>query len=129
MHQLTIFFDGHCPLCAKEINALRARDNKQRLKFENIHAADFSYRYPYIDIVKADRALHGQLADGTMIYGLDVTAKAWSLVDAHRWIQMLRWPVIRWFTDIGYRLFAGLRHPIGKLMGRAKICDTDHCKR
>ncbi|MEX1199485.1 MAG: DCC1-like thiol-disulfide oxidoreductase family protein [Methylophaga sp.] len=90
----------------KEINALQARDIKQRLKFENIYAADFVYRYPYIDIVKADHALHGQLADGSMIYGLDVTAKAWALVDAHRWIQVLRWPVIRWFTDIGYRSFA-----------------------
>ncbi len=129
MQQLTIFFDGDCPICAKEINALRARDSKQRLKFENIHAADFVYRYPYIDIVKADRVLHGQLADGSMIYGLDVTAKAWSLVDAHSWIQMLRWPVIRWFSDLSYRLFARLRHPIGRLMGCAKTCDTGKCGR
>ncbi len=129
MQQLTIFFDGDCPLCAKEINALRARDSKQRLKFENIHATDFVYRYPYIDIVKADRVLHGQLANGSMIYGLDVTAKAWSLVDAHRWIQMLRWPVIRWFSDLSYCLFARLRHPIGRLMGRAKTCDTGKCGR
>ncbi len=129
MHHLTIFFDGNCPLCIKEINALQARDIKQRLKFENIYAADFVYRYPYIDIVKADRALHGQLADGRMIYGLDVTAKAWALVGAHQWIQILRWPVIRWFTDMGYRLFAGLRHPIGRLMGRDKTCDTDQCNR
>lgn len=129
MHQLTIFFDGNCPLCAREINALRARDIKQRLKFENIYAADFIYRYPYIDVVKADRALHGQLADGSMIYGLDVTAKAWAMVGAHRWIQILRWPVIRWFADFGYRLFAGLRHPLGRLMGRDKSCDNDQCIR
>ncbi|HET8807658.1 MAG TPA: DCC1-like thiol-disulfide oxidoreductase family protein, partial [Methylophaga sp.] len=76
-----------------------------------------------------DRALHGQLADGSMIYGLDVTAKAWALVDAHRWIQILRWPLIRWFTDTGYRLFARLRHPIGRLMGRDKTCDTGKCVR
>lgn len=125
MHHLTIFFDGNCPLCEREITALRNRDHKNRLQFENIHAIDFTYRYPYIDISKADRMLHGQLADGAMIYGLDVTAKAWALVDAYRWIQILRWPVIRWFSDIGYRLFARLRHPLGRLLGR---CDNGQCK-
>ncbi|MDX1573845.1 MAG: DUF393 domain-containing protein [Methylophaga sp.] len=129
MQQLTIFFDGDCPLCAKEINALQARDSLHQLKFENIYDDSFASRYPDIDIVKADRVLHGQLPDGSMIYGLDVTANAWKLVNAHHWIQMLRWPVIRWFTDIGYRLFAGLRHPIGRLMGRGKTCDIDKCKR
>lgn len=128
MQQLTIFFDGNCPLCAREISALRARDRQQRITFENIYAADFARRYPAIDIVKADRTLHGQLADGTMIYGLDVTAKAWRLVEAHRWIQVLRWPVIRWFTDTGYLLFARLRHPLGRLLGRAKACDSGSCK-
>ncbi|MDT8310533.1 MAG: DUF393 domain-containing protein [Methylophaga sp.] len=129
MQQLTIFFDGNCPLCAREISALRVRDSQQRITFENIYADDFARRYPAIDIIKADRILHGQLADGTMIYGLDVTAKAWRLADAHGWIQILRWPVIRWFTDICYRLFSGLRHPVGRLMGREATCDTDKCER
>lgn len=128
MPQLTVFFDGNCPLCAREISALRARDPKQRLHFENIHAADFAYRYPYIDVSKADRILHGQLADGQLLYGLDVTAKAWALVDSHRWIQILRWPVIRWFADIAYRCFARLRHPIGRLFGRDNNCTDDSCQ-
>ena len=107
-----------------EISALQRRDSHQQLIFENIHEADFNFRYPNINITEADRILHGQLANGNMIYGLDVTAKAWELVDAHRWIQMLRWPLIRWFTDLGYRLFAGLRHPIGRILGRRRNCNT-----
>ncbi|MCL5974609.1 MAG: DUF393 domain-containing protein [Gammaproteobacteria bacterium] len=126
MHQLTIFFDGHCPLCNKEIALLKRLDTRQKLHFEDIHAIDFVYRYPYIDVVAADRRLHGQLANGQIITGLDVTAKAWGLVGHHKWLQILRWPVIRWFADLAYLVFARFRHPIARLVG-GKPCE-DQCK-
>jgi len=53
-----------------EINQLRAYDIYHPLSFEDIYAPDFVKRYPYIDQVKADRILHGQLSDGQMVYGL-----------------------------------------------------------
>lgn len=127
MHQLTVFFDGHCPLCNKEISLLKQLDTRKKLHFEDIHAIDFVYRYPYIDVVAADKRLHGQLANGQIITGLDVTAKAWGLVDHHKWLQILRWPVIRWFADLGYLIFARFRHPIARLFGD-KSCQDDNCK-
>jgi predicted DCC family thiol-disulfide oxidoreductase YuxK len=127
MHQLTVFFDGHCPLCTKEISLLKQFDTRKKLHFEDIHAIDFAYRYPYIDVVAADKRLHGQLASGQIITGLDVTAKAWGLVGHHKWLQILRWPVIRWFADLGYMIFARFRHPIARLFGD-KSCQDDNCK-
>lgn len=127
MHQLTVFFDGHCPLCTKEIGLLKQLDNQKKLHFEDIHAIDFVYRYPYIDVVAADQRLHGQLANGQIITGLDVTAKAWGLVGHHKWLQILRWPVICWFADLGYLIFARFRHPIAQLFGD-KSCQDDNCK-
>lgn len=127
MHQLTVFFDGHCPLCTKEIGLLKQLDNQKKLHFEDIHAIDFVYRYPYIDVVAADKRLHGQLGNGQIITGLDVTAKAWDLVGHHKWLQILRWPVIRWFADLGYLIFARFRHPIARLFGD-KSCQDDNCK-
>ncbi|MCB2425666.1 thiol-disulfide oxidoreductase DCC family protein [Methylophaga pinxianii] len=126
MHKLTVFFDGNCPLCTQEITLLKKLDSKQQLHFEDIHATDFVYRYPYIDIVAADKRLHGQLANGQIITGLDVTAKAWALVDHHRLLQVLRWPVIRWFADFGYLVFARLRHPIARLY-KHRACPDDNC--
>lgn len=127
MHQLTVFFDGHCPLCNKEIMLLKQLDTRKKLHFEDIHAIDFVYRYPYIDVVAADQRLHGQLANGQIITGLDVTAKAWGLVGHHKWLQILRWPVICWFADLGYLIFARFRHQIARLFGD-KSCQDDNCK-
>lgn len=126
---LTIFYDSYCPLCSTEINQLKAYDYDKKLIFEDINAVDFIQRYPYIDIIKANKLLHGQLHNGAMIYGLDVTCLAWKTVGKHRWLAILRWPVIRWFADISYAFFARYRNTISTLlMGRNSSADCQRCK-
>ena len=121
---LTIFYDGHCPLCAAEMKTLQSLDTKNRLRLEDIHADHFQQNYPYIDPIEADKILHGQLADGKIITGLDVTCLAWKLVEKHQWIQILRWPFIRFTADIGYRFFARYRHQISSFISRKPRCDA-----
>jgi predicted DCC family thiol-disulfide oxidoreductase YuxK len=126
---LTIFYDRNCPLCSAEINQLRALDNDKQLLFEDINAVDFIQRYPYIDKIKANKLLHGQLTNGTMLYGLDVTCLAWKTVGKHRWLAILRWPLIRWFADISYRFFARHRNTISTLlMARNNSLNCQRCK-
>lgn len=80
MTQLTIFYDGGCPLCAAEIDHLKKLNSELNLAFENIYATDFTQRFPHIDKQAADLVLHGQLQSGEMIYGLEVTYQAWAMV-------------------------------------------------
>lgn len=35
------------------------------------------------------------------------------------------WPVLRWFADLGYVVFARYRVPLGRLFGRR--CDAGAC--
>lgn len=121
---LTIFYDGYCPLCAAEMNLLRDLDNQKKLIFEDIHASDFSERFPHIDPVQADKILHGQLQNGEVIKGLDVTCLAWKLVGKHKWLQILRWPVIRFFADLSYLFFARNRHAISSFISGKPRCTS-----
>jgi predicted DCC family thiol-disulfide oxidoreductase YuxK len=126
---LTIFYDSYCPLCSAEINQLKAYDSDNQLSFEDIHAVDFVQRYPYVDKLKANKLLHGQLNNGGMIYGLDVTCMAWKTVGKHRWLSILRWPVIRWFADLAYLFFARHRNRISSLLtGNKKDIECKSCK-
>jgi len=119
---LTIFYDSHCPLCAAEIKMLLSFDTSKKLRLEDLHADDFSERYPHIDPIYADKILHGQLENGQIIKGLDVTCMAWQLVGKHKWMQVLRWPVIRIFTNVGYRIFARYRHPLSTFITGKQRC-------
>ncbi len=124
MTDLTIFYDGGCPLCAAEMRHLNSLDIAGKIAYENIYAADFGARFPHIDQQEADRILHGQLANGELIFGLDVTYQAWALVGKRRWVAMLRWPVIKQVADISYLFFAKHRHRISRLLTGQERCDA-----
>jgi len=123
---LTIFYDGQCPLCMTEINQLQKLNHKNNLNFVNLHDENFTDRYPHIDPAKAERIIHGETENGTLLLGLDVTCTAWILVEKHRWLKILRWPLIRNIADLIYRLFARYRHRISRLIMGKQICDQ--CK-
>ncbi|MGM7319311.1 thiol-disulfide oxidoreductase DCC family protein [Idiomarina sp. ST10R2A5] len=120
--QLIIFYDGGCPLCVKEMRHLKRLDKEGRIQFENVNDPDFSQRYPQVEVAKANQYLHGQTRSGEMIYGLDVTHEAWSLVGKGWMIAPLRWPVIRWFADKAYLFFARHRNRISKLLTGEERC-------
>ncbi|WP_282110025.1 thiol-disulfide oxidoreductase DCC family protein [Shewanella algicola] len=125
--ELTIFYDGTCPLCLNEMQQLKRYDSLNHIGLEDINAADIHQRFPDLDVVQANTILHGLQADGTWLYGLDVTAKAWGLTGKHGWIKMLRLPVIKPVADLAYLAFARNRYRISYLLTGKKRCDTGSC--
>ncbi len=120
--RLTIFYDSECPLCAIEMRQLLSCDKHNRIELADIHAEDFALKHPDIDAHRAYTILHGKLDSGELLLGLDVTCKAWQLVGKHRWLALLRWPLIRPLADILYRLFAKYRNPISRLLTGQSAC-------
>jgi predicted DCC family thiol-disulfide oxidoreductase YuxK len=96
---------------------------------QDINASDFSEKFPHIDPVQADRILHGELPDGRIILGLDVTCLAWKLVGKGHWFAFMRWPVIGPIADQVYLFFARHRHLISSWFGQrgSVVCD-ERCK-
>ncbi len=122
MSKLTIFYDSLCPLCVREMRCLQQR-GQGVLDFEDIHQEGFTARFPNIDVAEANKILHAQTPDGTLLLGLDVTAKAWALV-GNPLFKVLRWPLIKPVADATYRVFAKHRYRISYwLTGQAR-CDT-----
>jgi predicted DCC family thiol-disulfide oxidoreductase YuxK len=123
----TLFYDGLCPLCEKEMTHLIKRDKDKKIVFEDISLPDFSQRYPDLCLQELNARIHGKLEDGTMITGLDVTHKAWSLVGVTWLYAPLRWPVIRWFADKLYLVFAKHRYKISYWLTGKKRCESNRC--
>ena len=124
---LRIYYDGLCPLCLREMQHLKRLDQAQRLDLQDINATDFVERFPHIDRMHADRILHGELADGRLLYGLDVTVLAWRIVGRGHWVSFLRWPLVRPLADRAYLFFARHRHRISGWFGRPSTCVDGRC--
>jgi predicted DCC family thiol-disulfide oxidoreductase YuxK len=128
MTKLTIFFDGTCPLCAKEMRALKQRDTHQHIRTVDIYSDDFSH-YSQIDAARANTILHALDDNDTLLLGLDVTYRAWQLVGRGWLYAPLRWPLIKPIADWFYLRFANNRYRISYwLTGRSR-CSTDQCSR
>lgn len=124
MAELKIFYDGGCPLCLAEMKHLLKLDQQKKLLLIDINQQDFEQKYPHISRREADRILHGELADGSIILGLDVTHKAWSLVGKGKWTAMIRLPIIGSVADYVYLQFARHRHFLSRLITGKERCET-----
>ncbi|MFT2092333.1 MULTISPECIES: thiol-disulfide oxidoreductase DCC family protein [Paraglaciecola] len=121
-HELTIFYDGYCPLCLAEMRKLKALDTSQAIAFVDIQEDSFNQNYPHLNWQALNARIHGYLNDGRLISGLDVTHLAWKLVGKGWVYAPLRWPVIRWFADLAYNVFAKHRYTISFLLTGKKRC-------
>ncbi len=129
MSVLTLFYDGFCPLCVREMAQLRQIDKQGVLQLVDIQLAESQAHYPQIDFSEASRILLALTADGRLLRGLDSTHAAWSAVGLGYRTVWLRWPVIRWFADRAYLYFAANRYRISYwLTGQAR-CDNGSCQR
>jgi predicted DCC family thiol-disulfide oxidoreductase YuxK len=124
---MIIFYDASCPLCNAEMQQLKTADIEEKIVLEDLNAADFSARFPDINKEQAMATLHAQTLSGEIIYGLDVTHQAWALVGKHRWLKILRWPIVRYFADAGYAFFAKYRQTISRFLMPNTSCNGNSC--
>lgn len=122
----TLWFDGECPICRREVDWLRARDKHGRLRAIDIAAPSFDARVFGLDRAALEARLHGRHADGRIVTGMAAMRGAWQAIGRGWLIAPTGWPILRWFFDRAYDVFARHRIRIGRWFGR-KDCTTDRC--
>lgn len=108
--QDTLFYDGQCPLCSKEINQLK-RSRGDSLTFVDIHAISAAQ-------IEADtpsqtallQNLHVRKADGRWLTGADANVEAWEGTAMAPLGRVLRLPVLRPLVNWFYGLWARRRY-------------------
>jgi predicted DCC family thiol-disulfide oxidoreductase YuxK len=122
-----VLFDGDCPLCRREIDALRRLDGgRGRIAFEDIAAPDFDTARYGLDFDTAMRRIHGVLPGGEVIEGVEVFRRLYTAVGLGWLVAPTRWPLLRPLVDAAYRWFARNRL---RLTGReAASCEDGRCR-
>ncbi len=121
MTQLTVWHDGGCPLCRKEIAFIRSLDRSGAVKF--IDAADENAACP-IDRQVLLARFHA-LEDGKMLSGAAAFAAMWRAVPMLRPLGLMaRLPGVVPVLEALYRMFLRLRPRLQKLAA-GKMTDED----
>jgi len=105
--ELTVWFDGDCPLCRREISLMRRLDRRGVIHFVDV--AGDATSCP-IDRSELLARFHARERDGALLSGAAAFAAMWRAVPVLRPLGILaRWPPALALLEVVYRGFLRLR--------------------
>jgi len=109
--KINLLFDGDCPLCVREVNFLRKKDNGRGwVKFTDI--ADPAYAPEEnggVDFETAMGRIHAVMADGTVLKNVEVFRKVYTILGVGWIYAPTGWPMIGPIVDWLYGVWADWR--------------------
>jgi predicted DCC family thiol-disulfide oxidoreductase YuxK len=122
MTKETLFYDGACPLCAREMKHL-GKLKRESLDLVDIHGLKITGEMPS----KEDLLLNLHLKRGNeWVVGADANVAAWQHTRFGALLAWLRWPVIKQIVDPLYAFWAKRRYEglYGDLPEKSDITNT-----
>jgi len=123
-YPLTVFYDGACPLCDREIALMKYLDKRGRLKFSDFSRPDFALTSINISPAELGRIIHAHWDDGPVITGVDVFRAMWEAVGLGFLARLSRLSFVEPLLVKAYTWFARNRL---RLTGRLHACGGDAC--
>ena len=123
--KLTIFFDGGCPLCQREVDFLESRNHKLDLKFVDINSSDFPLNNKYgITYKQAMERIHALKSDGSVIKDIKVFQEAYRIIGLGWIYAPTKLPILDRLFGAIYGLWAKYRLKITFRPPIEKLCST-----
>lgn len=82
----TVFFDGSCPLCAREIRHYRRLPGAEAIRWVDASRDTTALAATGLDRDTAMRRLHARQAAGDWMVGLDAFLLIWRHLPRYRWL-------------------------------------------
>ena len=111
---LTVWFDGACPLCRREILLFKKLDRRGAIRFEDVDRADA--------VCPLDRAellsrFHAEERGYPVVSGAAAFAAMWRAIPLLRpFGEIARLPPFLWALDFAYRRFLIIRPRLQRLV-------------
>ncbi|MFN3233000.1 MAG: thiol-disulfide oxidoreductase DCC family protein [Alphaproteobacteria bacterium] len=106
----TVYYDGACPLCSREIAFYRQRDGAESMEWIDASACDADALGPDLDRKAALGVMHVRGSDGELWRGAESFLAIWRELPGFRWLTwLLDNPIGRPLMDWGYKGFLRIR--------------------
>jgi len=122
---LTVFYDGGCPLCAREIGHYRRRPGAEAIRWIDVSAQDPSAVDARVSRTAALARMHALEGDRLLV-GASVFRAMWARLEGWKWVAAVTSPApIAALMEAGYRAFLVVRP-----LWRPRACrDGEACER
>jgi predicted DCC family thiol-disulfide oxidoreductase YuxK len=126
--QLTLLYDGGCPLCMREVTFLKGRDQRlhptmPRLAFVDIDNANYNPAdHGGISYREAMGRIHALQSDGRVLRDVEVFREAYRLIGLGWLYAPTAWPLLKPLTNGAYALWARWRLPLTRRPDLEQLC-------
>ena len=120
-YPLKVFYDASCPVCALEMDHLRARDAGGRLQLIDMSAPGFDAACHGFAPADLDAAIHAVRPDGSVVRGMSVLRLAYGAAGLGWLLRPTGIGPLRPAFDAAYRLFARHRKAISRTLAPAIV--------
>lgn len=114
---LTVYFDGSCPLCRREIDMYRRLPQAMNLTWVDVSAGQ-----DLGGVLSCEAAMarfHVRDSQGRLFSGAAAFSCLWRVFPGWRWLGLLSaWPPLSWLFEGAYRLFLPLRPSLQRMARR-----------
>ncbi|WP_210115097.1 thiol-disulfide oxidoreductase DCC family protein [Roseovarius aestuariivivens] len=114
--EITVYFDGGCPLCRAEISLYKETDGAEVIDFVDItQSHDLGED---LDPEEAAARFHVRKPDGSLVSGAEGFVEVWLRLRGWRWLAaMAQIPGMLWLMEGAYRAFLPVRPYLAKKLG------------
>ncbi len=106
----TVYFDGGCPVCSREIAAYRRQAGAENCSWVDVSRCDESELGADLTRAAAMNRLHVRQADGRLVHGALGFAALWSALPRTAWLgRVASLPPVAWALEGAYRGFLAIR--------------------
>jgi predicted DCC family thiol-disulfide oxidoreductase YuxK len=123
---VTLYYDGLCPLCSREIAHYRKRAVGDSLRFIDVTDPKFDAAEQGLDAKRIHRLMHVKVGDELRI-GLDAFIAVWDAIPNYSWLaKAARLPGLHALLNLGYHLFAAVRPWLPRR--KRPFCESGTCQ-
>ena len=115
-YPLTVYFDGECPICRREIDFMKIFNRRGYLQFIDFSASSYLSVEHGLNPCDLGKVIHARWSDETVITGVEVFREMWEAVGLRALARLARRPTINKLLVRAYAWFAKNRL---RLTGRA----------
>ena len=123
-YPLTVFFDGACPICDREIAFMKRLDRRRQLEFCDFSAQEYDAASSGFATEDLGAVIHARWADGSIITGVEVFRAMWEAVGLGFLARLSRLSLVEPLVLRAYEWFARNRL---QLTGRLNPCPEGAC--
>lgn len=117
-HRLTVWFDGACPLCNREVALFRRLDKRHAIHFEDVSAPNATCPINRAELLAR---FHAQEQGKPIVSGAAAFAAMWRAIPILRpFGEFARIPLVLWTLERLYIVFLKIRPYLQKLVQPAR---------